>query len=83
MFLSWFFVVIFILMSGLFTPVESMPDWAQTINKVNPLAYLIGMLRMIMLKGSGFESVGNQLFTLLLLAIFMLSLAMFRYRKTA
>jgi ABC-2 type transport system permease protein len=83
MFLSWFFVVIFILMSGLFTPVESMPDWAQTINKVNPLAYLIGMLRMIMLKGSAFENVDSQLFTLLLLAVFMLSLAMLRYRKTS
>jgi ABC-2 type transport system permease protein len=83
MFLSWFIVVIFILMSGLFTPVESMPDWAQIINKVNPLAYLIGMLRMIMLKGSAFENVDSQLFTLLLLAVFMLSLAVFRYRKTA
>ena len=83
MFLSWFFVVIFILMSGLFTPVESMPEWAQAINKVNPLAYLIGMLRMIMLKGSGFENIDSQLFTLLLLAIFMLFLAMLRYRKTA
>jgi ABC-2 type transport system permease protein len=83
MFLSWFFVVIFILMSGLFTPVESMPEWAQAINKANPLAYLIGMLRMILLKGSGFENLEYQLLTLLILAVLMLSLAMIRYRKTA
>ncbi len=83
MFLSWFFVVIFILMSGLFTPVESMPDWAQIINKINPLAYFIGILRMIMLKGSGFGNIEIQFFTLLGLAVFMLVLATFRYRKTA
>jgi len=83
MFLSWFFVVIFILMSGLFTPVESMPDWAQIINKINPLAYFIGILRMVMLKGSGFGNIEIQFFTLLGLAIFMLVLATFRYRKTA
>lgn len=83
MFLSWFFVVVFILMSGLFTPIESMPEWAQTLNKANPLAYFIEILRMIMLKGSTFRNIEPQLLTLLGLAVFTLSLAIFRYRKTA
>ena len=83
MFLSWFFVVVFILMSGLFTPIESMPEWAQTLNKANPLAYFIEILRMIMLKGSAFRNIESQLLTLLGLAVFTLSLAIFRYRKTA
>jgi ABC-2 type transport system permease protein len=40
MFISWFVLVIFILMSGLFTPAESMPQWAQNLNMINPIAYL-------------------------------------------
>ena len=40
-FLAWFFMVIFILMSGLFTAIESMPYWAQTITWFNPVAYMV------------------------------------------
>ena len=40
MFIAWFFVVIFILMSGLFTPIESMPEWAQILTEFNPIKYL-------------------------------------------
>ncbi|MEA3479619.1 MAG: ABC transporter permease [Bacteroidota bacterium] len=83
MFLSFFFVVIFILMSGLFTPIESMPHWAQIINKGNPLAYFIEIMRMMMLKGSRIGNIQTQLFTLLGIAILMLVLATLRYRKTA
>lgn len=83
MFLSYFFVVIFILMSGLFTPIESMPQWAQIINKGNPLAYFIEIMRMMMLKGSRIGNIQTQLFTLLGIAILMLALATLRYRKTA
>ena len=38
-FLTFFFMIVFIMMSGIFTPNESMPDWAQWINVINPLAY--------------------------------------------
>jgi ABC-2 type transport system permease protein len=54
MFISWFFMVIFILMSGLFTPIESMPLWAQKVTLFNPVAYFIKVMRMVLLKGSGF-----------------------------
>jgi ABC-2 type transport system permease protein len=40
MFIAWFFTVIFILMSGLFTPIESMPNWAQQVTLFNPSAIL-------------------------------------------
>jgi ABC-2 type transport system permease protein len=82
MFISWFFMVIFILMSGLFTPVESMPDWAQWINKANPLAYFIKINRMIMLKGSGFSDFSDLFLGLVFYALLTLSLAVWRYRKT-
>ncbi len=82
MFLAWFFLVVFILMSGLFTPVESMPQWARNINVINPIAYFIRMIRMIMLKGSGFQDIVKPMFYLALYGITILSLAVWRYRKT-
>ena len=54
MFVAWFFMVLFIIMSGLFTPVDSMPYWAQKLNIINPIKYFIEFIRMVLLKGSGF-----------------------------
>jgi ABC-2 type transport system permease protein len=81
MFISWFFLVIFILMSGLFTPIESMPDWAQWFNKINPIAYFITINRMIMLKGSGFADFAGLFYALAGYAALMLVLAVNRYKK--
>ena len=55
MFLAFFFMVTFILMSGVFTPAESMPHWAQKVNLLNPAAYFMRVIRMILLKGSEFQ----------------------------
>jgi ABC-2 type transport system permease protein len=82
MFLTFFFMIIFILMSGLFTPVQSMPEWAQTINLANPIAYFIDVMRMVLLKGSVFNDISRQFFSLLVLAILLNTLAVWRYRKT-
>ncbi|PKP52237.1 MAG: ABC transporter permease [Bacteroidetes bacterium HGW-Bacteroidetes-1] len=83
MFVSWFFLVIFILMSGLFTPAESMPDWAQWLNRINPIAYFIQINRMIMLKGSSFSDFADQFYALVVYAFVIFSLAVWRYRKVA
>ena len=82
MFIAWFFLVIFTLMSGLFTPIESMPDWAQIINHANPVAYFIKINRMIMLKGSGFMDIKNDMIILIVFAIGLFSFSILRYRKT-
>ncbi len=83
MFLAWFFAVVFIMMSGLFTPVDSMPEWAQNINIINPIAYFIRMMRMIMLKGSQFQDILKPFFSIVVYAIISLTLAVWRYRKVA
>lgn len=83
MFITWFFMVIFILMSGLFTPVQSMPEWAQWLNKINPIAYFIEVMRMVMLKGSTFSDILTQFFSLLILGVLMNILAIWKYRKIA
>ena len=83
MFLAFFFMIVFILMSGIFTPVESMPGWAQKVNLINPLAYFMRAIRMIILKGSGFQDIAKELFSMSIYAIITLSLAVWRYRKVA
>lgn len=83
MFLTWFFLVIFILMSGLFTSVDSMPEWARMINIINPIAYFIEIIRMIMLKGSGFANIIQEFVALVIYAVVALSVAMWRYKKVA
>lgn len=82
MFLSWFFLVVFILMSGLFTPVESMPEWAQKVNLINPIAYFVEIIRMIMLKGSQFLDIARNLIFLGIYAVLALTVAVWQYRKT-
>jgi len=81
MFISFFFMIIFIMMSGLFTPVESMPVWAQKINIINPVAYFIEVMRMVLMKGSGFMDIKRQLISISIYAVLILSFAVWRYRK--
>jgi len=75
-------MVIFILMSGLFTPIESMPKWAQFITEFNPIKYFVEVMRMVMLKGSGFNDIVTQLVKTLIYAVIMNGLAVWSYKKT-
>jgi ABC-2 type transport system permease protein len=83
MFVAFFCMIIFILMSGIFTPYESMPMWAQDFNLINPVAYLMRINRMVMLKGSTIYDISRELYSLLIIAVVFTSLAVSRYRKTA
>lgn len=83
LFIAYFFMIVFIMMSGIFTPVESMPDWAQKINYLNPVAYFMKLIRMILIKGSGFYDIYKDLMILLFYGIVMISLAVWRYKKTS
>ena len=82
MFIAFFFMITFILMSGVFTPVDSMPGWAQKVNLLNPVAYFMKVIRMILLKGSGFRDISREFYSLSLYAILILTLAITNYRKT-
>jgi ABC-2 type transport system permease protein len=83
LFLAWFFSVVFILMSGLFTPIESMPQWAQTITYFNPIKYYVEVIRLIMLKGSSFASIKINFLVITGSAILINMLAIRNYKKTA
>ncbi|WP_432670660.1 ABC transporter permease [Flavobacterium sp. SM2513] len=82
MFIAWFFTVIFILMSGLFTPIESMPVWAQKVTLLNPIRYFVEVIRMVMLKGSSFSDVKMQIAIIFVYAIAINGLAVWSYKKT-
>jgi ABC-2 type transport system permease protein len=82
MFITWFFVMVFILMSGLFTPIESMPQWAQVVDYINPVAYFIRINRMVMLKGSDFIDIQRDFWILAFYGMIMFTFATRRYRKT-
>jgi len=83
MFTAFFFIIIFVLMSGIFTPLESMPLWAQKFDLINPAAYVMRINRMVMLKGSTFQDISREIYSLILIAIAFTLLAVRRYRKTA
>lgn len=81
MFVMFFFLLTLMLMSGLFTPIGSMPQWAQTIAYVNPLTHFMIAMRMIYLKGCGFAELLPLLGILSLFALFFNAWAVLSYRK--
>ncbi|MEN0007122.1 ABC transporter permease, partial [Flavobacterium nitrogenifigens] len=83
MFIAFFFMMIFMLMSGFFTSTDSMPNWARTISEFTPVTHFIKVVRLIVLKGSGLQEVGRELLYLFIFAIVLNSLAIYNYRKTS
>lgn len=81
MFMVFFFMLTFILMSGIFTPEESMPYIAQKINLLNPFSYFMRAIRMIMLKGSGFREIFSDFAAITVFGVTTLSMSIWRYRK--
>jgi ABC-2 type transport system permease protein len=81
MFMMFFFVIAFVLMSGLYTPVASMPDWAQAISRLSPLRYFIEVMRLVYLKGSGLGDLLPRLAALLAFAVLFNGWAILSYRK--
>ena len=81
MLVSFFVTMIFNLLSGLFTPIESMPQWAQILTRFNPIAYFIEVMRMVMLKGSGLADIKTQILALLGFAVFFNGWAILNYSK--
>ncbi|MFN4007408.1 MAG: ABC transporter permease [Chitinophagaceae bacterium] len=81
MLISFFLLMIFILLGGLYTSIESMPLWAQYITKFNPVAYFIEVMRMVVLKGSNLTDIVPQLLSILLFAVVLNSWAIYSYKK--
>jgi ABC-2 type transport system permease protein len=83
MFVTFFLTMIYLLMSGLFTPVRAMPHWAQWIAQVNPVMHFIALTRAVLLKGAGLADVARPLLVLAGAGALVLSVAVLRYRMRA
>ncbi|WP_431217593.1 ABC transporter permease [Puia sp. P3] len=81
MLVSFFITMIFNLMSGLYTPVESMPAWGRWISSLTPVSYFIQVIRMVVLKGSGLKDILPQTISVLGFAIFFNTWAILNYKK--
>jgi ABC-2 type transport system permease protein len=83
MLLSFFLMMVFILLSGLYTSIDSMPGWARAITKGNPVTYFIEVMRMVILKGSGLRDITPHLVTVLGFAAVLNTWAVVNYKKRA
>jgi len=81
--LAYFFMMIFILMGGLFTSIDSMPEWAQWIARLNPVSYFIDVMRMVVMKGSGFGDIKKHFLIMAGFTVFFNTWAIINYKKTS
>ena len=81
---SFMIVMPFALLSGLTTPIESMPEFLQYLTFLNPLRYAIEMTHRVYLEGAGLALLLPQIWPLTLIAAVTLPTAswMFRHRLT-
>jgi len=82
MFVAFFVILIFLLMGGLFTPVDSMPDWAQRVAQANPVKHFVFIMRAVLVRGAGWETIAAPIAGLAVGGLAILTLAVLRYRKS-
>ena len=83
MFVMWFFVVSIMLLSGLFTPTRSMPQWAYLTTYVNPMHYFIDAIRTVFIRGGGLHETAHQVLALAGIATLMGCWAVQSYKKNS
>ena len=81
MLLSFFILMIFILLGGLYTSIDSMPEWAKWITRFNPVTYFIEVMRMVILKGSSLVNIKFQVLKVFGFAILFNGWAVYSYKK--
>jgi ABC-2 type transport system permease protein len=83
MFIVFFLFILFVLLSGLFTPTEGMPHWAAYINYFNPMSFYMDVIKMMVLKGSTIHDLRIQVIALACMAIILNSAALFFYKENS
>ncbi len=81
MFVTFALLMIYLLMSGLFTPVNSMPPWAQVVADANPMRHEIELMRAVMLKGAVLADVARHLVVMAVSGVLVLTIAVRQYHK--
>ncbi len=83
MFIVLFLFIVFVLLSGVFTPTEGMPGWARYINYANPMSFYIEIIKKIILKGSEFESMVRETVVLSIMAVIINTGAVLSYKEAS
>jgi ABC-2 type transport system permease protein len=81
MFVTFFIMMVYLLMSGLFTPIDSMAGWVQTVSLANPVRHFVTVSRAILIKGAGVRDIAQPLVTMVAFAVIALTLAVRQYSK--
>lgn len=81
MFVTFSLLMVYLLMSGLFTPIRAMPAWAQWTTEINPIAHFVALMRAVLLKGATMGDVAQHLLALTVISAVVLSIAVRQYRK--
>ncbi len=80
MFIVFFLFILFVMLSGVFTPIEGMPEWAKYINYANPMSFFMTAVKTVILKGSTVESIRTQFIVLSVMAVVLNTAALLSYR---
>lgn len=83
MFLTFSLLMVYLLMSGLFTPLRGMPVWAQWAAEFNPIAHFVALMRSVLLKGSGVRDVAGHLLALIGIGVTVFGVAVRQYHKSS
>ncbi len=83
MFVTFFIVNIYLLMSGLFTPIDSMAPWVRVASQINPVRHFVTISRAILVKGAGPAEIARPFSVLAVSAVVVLTIAVRQYRKRA
>jgi len=81
MFVSFFILMIYLLMSGLLTPIDSMPHWVQVLSELNPVRHFVSISRAVLVKGAGLAEIARPLAILAAYGVAALGLAIRLYHK--
>jgi ABC-2 type transport system permease protein len=81
MLVTFFILMIYLLMSGLFTPVDSMPRWVQLLSELNPVRHFVTITRAVLIKGAGLSEILRPLGILVVYAVVVLTLSIRQYSK--
>lgn len=81
MFVTFFIMMIYLLMSGLFTPIDSMPRWVQVVAELNPVRHFVEISRAVLVKGAGLREIQRPFLILAAFAGVVFALAVRQYSK--
>lgn len=71
-----------VILSGFMYPIDSMPKFFQALTLANPVRHFLEIVRAVFLKGAGLEDIVPELAVIGGLAVGVLWLATWRFRKT-